>query len=96
MQSVLVFAYSVSATPTTANIDKPLQHLLDVLMGSGLIISAIGFVVGGSLTAVGANSGSYGLATRGKSMMGWAALAAALIAGATAIVNWFWGLGVLI
>ena len=96
MHNVLVFAFSVSATPKPGPIDKPLQELLNMLVATGLIAAAIGFVTGGVMSVVGGNGGNYGIATRGKGMMGWAALGAALIAGATAIINWFWGLGLLI
>jgi hypothetical protein len=93
---VLLFAIKVTVNPKPGPIDKPLQQLLNVLVATGLIAAAIGFVSGGAISVVGGHSGNYGLATRGKSMMGWAALGAALIAGAAAIINWFWGLGLLI
>ena len=96
MHNVLVFAFSVSATPKPGPIDKPLQQLLNVLVATGLIAAAIGFVTGGVMSVVGGSGGNYGIAARGKAMMGWAGLGAALIAGATAIINWFWGLGLLI
>jgi hypothetical protein len=93
---VLLFAIRLTVHPKTAPIDKPLQELLNVLVATGLIAAAIGFVSGGAMSAVGGQSGNYGLAARGKSMMAWAAFAAALIAGGAAIINWFWGLGLLI
>ncbi len=96
MHNVLVFAFSVSATPKPGPIDKPLQELLNMLVATGLIAAAIGFVTGGVMSVVGGSGGNYGIAARGKAMMGWAGLGAALIAGATAIINWFWGLGLLI
>jgi hypothetical protein len=96
MHNVLVFAFSVSATPKPGPIDKPLQQLLNMLVATGLIAAAIGFVTGGVMSVVGGSGGNYGIAARGKAMMGWAGLGPALIAGATAIVNWFWGLGLLI
>ena len=96
MHNVLVLAFSVSATPKPGPIDKPLQQLLNMLVATGLIAAAIGFVTGGVMSVVGGSGGNYGIAARGKAMMGWAGLGAALIAGATAIVNWFWGLGLLI
>lgn len=96
MHHVLAFAFTVNATPKLGPIDKPLQDLLDTLVATGLILAAIGFVFGGAMSAVGGHGGNYGVATRGRSMMGWAAAGAALIAGATAIINWFWGLGLLI
>src|SRR5437773_1924270 len=96
MHNLFAFAYTVSANPQPGPIDKPLQHLLNMLVATGLIAAAIGFVSGGVMSVVGGHGGNYGIATRGKSMMGWAALGAALIAGATAIINWFWGLGLLI
>lgn len=96
MHNVLVFAFRVSATPKPGPIDKPLQQLLNVLVATGLIAAAIGFVTGGVMSVVGGSGGNYGIAARGKAMMGWAGLGAALIAGATAIINWFWGLGLLI
>ena len=96
MHNVFVFGFSVGATPTPGPIDKPLQHLLNMLVATGLIAAAIGLVSGGVMTVVGGNGGNYGIATRGKGMMGWATLGAPLIAGATAIINWFWGLGLLI
>jgi hypothetical protein len=96
MHNVLVFAFSVSATPKPGPIDKPLQQLLNMLVATGLIAAAIGFVTGGVMSVVGGSGGNYGIAARGKAMMGWAGLGAALIAGATAIINWFWGLGLLI
>ena len=96
MHNVLVFAFSVSATPKPGPIDKPLQELLNMLVATGLIAAAIGFVTGGVMSVVGGSGGNYGIAARGKGMMGWAGLGAALIAGATAIINWFWGLGLLI
>ena len=96
MRHVLLFAIKVTVNPKPGPIDKPLQQLLNVLVATGLIAAAIGFVSGGAISVVGGHGGNYGLATRGKSMMGWAALGAALIAGATAIINWFWGLGLLI
>jgi len=69
---------------------------LNMLVAIGLIAAAIGFVTGGVMSVVGGSGGNYGIAARGKGMMGWAGLGAALIAGATAIINWFWGLGLLI
>ena len=96
MHSVLAFAFSVSATPKPGPIDKPLQELLNMLVATGLIAAAIGFVTGGVMSVVGGSGGNYGIAARGKGMMGWATLGAALIAGSTAIINWFWGLGLLI
>jgi hypothetical protein len=96
MHNVLVFAFNVSATPKPGPIDKPLQQLLNMLVATGLIAAAIGFVTGGVMSVVGGSGGNYGIAARGKGMMGWATLGAALIAGAIAIVNWFWGLGLLI
>jgi hypothetical protein len=96
MHNVLAFAITVSATPKLGPIDKPLQQLLDMLVATGLIAAAIGFVAGGVMSVVGGSVGNYGIAARGKGMMGWAVLGAALIAGGTAIVNWFWGLGLLI
>ena len=96
MHNVLVFAFSVSATPKPGPIDKPLQQLLNMLVATGLIAAAIGFVTGGVMSVVGGSGGNYGIAARGKGMMGWATLGAALVAGATAIINWFWGLGLLI
>jgi hypothetical protein len=96
MHNVLVLAFSVRATPKPGPIDKPLQELLNMLVATGLIAAAIGFVTGGVMSVVGGSGGNYGIAARGKAMMGWAGLGAALIAGATAIINWFWGLGLLI
>ena len=96
MHHVLLFAIKVTVNPKPGPIDKPLQQLLNVLVATGLIAAAIGFVSGGAISVVGGHGGNYGLATRGKSMMGWAAFGAALIAGAAAIINWFWGLGLLI
>ena len=96
MHHVLLFAIKVTVNPKPGPIDKPLQQLLNVLVATGLIAAAIGFVSGGAISVVGGHGGNYGLATRGKSMMSWAALGAALIAGAAAIINWFWGLGLLI
>jgi hypothetical protein len=96
MHEILALAFTVSATPKTGPIDKPLQQLLNVLVATGLIAAALGFVGGGVMSVVGGGGGNYGIATRGRSMMAWAALCATLIAGATAIVNWFWGLGLLI
>ena len=96
MHNVLAFAFSVSANPKPGPIDKPLQELLNMLVATGLIAAAIGFVTGGVMSVVGGSGGNYGIAARGKGMMGWATLGAALIAGATAIINWFWGLGLLI
>ena len=66
MHNVLVFAFSVSATPKPGPIDKPLQELLNMLVATGLIAAAIGFVTGGVMSVVGGSGGNYGIAARGK------------------------------
>lgn len=89
-------AFSLTATPTNSSIDAPLQQLVDVAMGGGLLLCLLAFMLGASMKAAGGSGGNYGLAQRGSSMMMWAAGGAALIAGAAAIITWFYGIGALV
>jgi hypothetical protein len=96
MTHLFAYAFSISASPQSGPIDKPLQTLLNLGLATGLLLCAIGFVIGCALRAVGGNSGNYQIAQRGHSAILWSVAAAALLAGATAIINYFWGLGLLI
>jgi hypothetical protein len=96
LHQIMLFGFSVSGTPTNAPIDKPLQQLVDVLMGTGILLCLIAFIAGAAMKAVGGQSGNYGAAQRGQSMLMWAAGGTALIAGAGAIITWFWGIGALV
>ncbi len=93
---IMLFGFSVGGTPKDAPIDAPLQELVDVLMGAGILLCLLAFIVGAAMKAVGGTSGNYGAAQRGQSMLMWAAGGAALIAGAGAIITWFWGIGALV
>ena len=58
MHHVLAFAFTGSATPKPGPIDKPLQQLLNMLVATGLIAAAIGFVTGGVMSVVGGMAGT--------------------------------------
>lgn len=96
MHHPLLFAISLHVSPKSGPIDRPLQELLNLAVATGLLLAGIGFVTGAGLAAVGRHSGNYELARRGHSAMVTAAFCAALIAGATAIINYFWKLGLMI
>ena len=53
-------------------------------------------MLGAAFRAVGGHGGNFTLAQRGQSMMMWAVVCAALIAGGTAIINWLASLWVAV
>ena len=96
MTHLFVYAFSIHANPQPGPIDKPLQQLLDLGLATGLLLCGLGLVIGFARRAVGGNSGNFEISRRGHSAIVWSLTCAAGLAGATALINYFWNLGLLI
>ena len=88
------FLVAVSVSP---NSSLPVTNALNTLIGGLETIALLGcvgaIVVGGVIWAAGSRSGNYGGAHRGREMVLYGLLGAALIGGAAALVNWATGIG---
>jgi hypothetical protein len=70
-----------------------LESLTDGIAGFGLIFCLIGLVVGAAMWGLGSTSSNYQQTLIGKRALGVSAVAALLIGGAAAIINFFYGAG---
>lgn len=70
-----------------------LESLTDGIAGFGLIFCLIGLVVGAALWGLGSTSSNYQQTFVGKRALTVSAVAALLIGGAAAIINFFYGAG---
>ena len=70
-----------------------LQNLTDGIAGFSLVVCLIGLVVGAAMWGIGSTSSNYQQTFVGKRAFAVSALAALLIGGAAAIINFFYGAG---
>lgn len=70
-----------------------LKSLTDGIAGFGLILCLIGLVVGAAMWGVGSTSSNYQQTLVGKRAFAVSAIAALLIGGAAAIINFFYRAG---
>lgn len=70
-----------------------LQSITDGIAGFSLIVCLIGLVVGAGMWGIGSTSSNYQQTFVGKRAFAVSALAALLIGGAAAIINFFYGAG---
>lgn len=70
-----------------------LRTIVGAVMTVGLICSVLALIISAIVWAVGSNSANPQLASRGKTGVLVACVAAAVCGGAVALVNFFWGVG---
>jgi hypothetical protein len=92
---VWVLAQSVDLNPDPNRLPggDVLESLTDGIAGFGLIFCLIGLVVGAAMWGLGSTSSNYQQTMVGKRALGVSAVAALLIGGAAAIINFFYGAG---
>jgi len=85
----------VSLSPDASKLpgSGTLNDLVDGVMAWGLVLAAAGVVLGATFWAVGSATSNVSWADRGKSATIVSAIAALLIGGADAIINFFFHLG---
>lgn len=95
MQGMVTLAQRVSLDPNPRNLPggEVLSTLTDGIAGFALIFCLIGLVVGAGLWGLGSTSNNYQQTFIGKRAFGVSVLAALLIGGAAAIINFFYGAG---
>ena len=95
MKQVLVLAQRVNLNPDPDELPggEVLQRLTDGIAGFSLIVCLIGLVVGAAMWGLGSTSSNYQQTFVGKRAFAVSALAALLIGGAAAIINFFYGAG---
>lgn len=95
MRDPLLLAQKVSLNPNPGKLPggQVLSSLTDGIAGFALIFCLIGLVVGAGLWGLGSTSNNYQQTFIGKRAFGVSVLAALLIGGAAAIINFFYGAG---
>jgi hypothetical protein len=95
MRGMFLLAQKVDLNPNPNKLPggHVLEGLTDGIAGFGLIFCLIGLVIGAALWGVGSTSSNYQQTFIGKRAFGVSALAALLIGGAAAIINFFYGAG---
>ncbi len=95
MDGALMMAQRVNLDPNPRNLPggQVLSSLTDGVAGFALIFCLIGLVVGAGLWGLGSTSNNYQQTFVGKRAFGVSAIAALLIGGAAAIINFFYGAG---
>lgn len=95
MKGVVLLAQRVDLNPNPEKLPggEVLQNLTDGIAGFSLIVCLIGLVVGAGMWGLGSTSSNYQQTFIGKRAFGVSALAALLIGGAAAIINFFYGAG---
>lgn len=95
MRALLIMAQKVDLDPDPAKLPggQVLGRLTDGIAGFALIFCLIGLVVGAGLWALGGTSSNYQQTFVGKRAFAVSAVAALLIGGAAAIINFFYGAG---
>ena len=89
-----VFA-KVSISPNSGGLPgtSEAEKVISGLMFWGLLACVAGVIIGGAVWAVSSHGGNHHYAQRGKASFLISAVAAAVIAAAPAVVNFFEGLG---
>ena len=89
-----VFA-RVSVSPNSGGLPgtNQAEKVISGLMFWGLLACVAGVIIGGAVWAVSSHGGNHHYAQRGKASFLISAVAAAVIAAAPAVVNFFEGLG---
>ena len=95
MTHVLDLAQRVNLNPDPDKLPggDVLQNLTDGIAGFSLIVCLIGLVAGAAMWGIGSTSSNYQQTFVGKRAFAVSALAALLIGGAAAIINFFYGAG---
>src|SRR5918992_1666048 len=95
MRGVIWLAQRVDLDPDPDKLPggNVLQSLTDGIAGFSLVVCLIGLVVGAAMWGVGSTSSNYQQTFVGKRAFAVSALAALLIGGAAAIINFFYGAG---
>jgi hypothetical protein len=95
VEGVFILAQKVSLNPNPRNLPggQVLSSLTDGIAGFALIFCLIGLVVGAGLWGLGSTSNNYQQTFAGKRAFGVSVIAALLIGGAAAIINFFYGAG---
>ncbi len=95
MERMLLLAQKVNLNPNPRNLPggQVLSSLTDGIAGFALIFCLIGLVVGAGLWGLGSTSNNYQQTFIGKRAFGVSVIAALLIGGAAAIINFFYGAG---
>lgn len=95
MKGIQLFALRVNLNPDPNELPggDVLQRLTDGIAGFSLIVCLIGLVVGAAMWGLGSTSSNYQQTLVGKRAFAVSALAALLIGGAAAIINFFYGAG---
>src|SRR5687768_13650341 len=95
MRGVLELAQKVDLDPNPNKLPggQVLESLTDGIAGFGLVFCLIGLVVGAAMWGLGSTSSNYQQTFIGKRAFAVSAVAALLIGGAAAIINFFYGAG---
>lgn len=95
MKGITFLAQKVDLDPDPGKLPggDVLKSLTDGIAGFGLMICLIGLVVGAAMWGLGSTSSNYQQTFVGKRAFAVSALAALLIGGAAAIINFFYGAG---
>ena len=95
MRGAMWLAQRVNLNPDPNKLPggKVLQSLTDGIAGFSLVVCLIGLVVGAAMWGLGSTSSNYQQTFIGKRACAVSALAALLIGGAAAIINFFYGAG---
>lgn len=90
-----MFAQRVNLNPDPDGLPggDVLQELTDGIAGFSLVVCLIGLVLGAAMWGIGSTSSNYQQTFVGKRAFAVSALAALLIGGAAAIINFFYGAG---
>ena len=90
-----LFAQRVNLNPNPNKLPggDVLANLTDGIAGFSLIFCLVGLVVGAAMWGLGSTSSNYQQTLVGKRALAVSAVAALLIGGAAAIINFFYGAG---
>ena len=95
MKAVLIQAQRLDLNPNPNELPggDVLKNLTDGIAGFGLIFCLIGLVAGAAMWGLGSTSSNYQQTFVGKRAFAVSAVAALLIGGAAAIINFFYSAG---
>ena len=95
MEHLIVRAQRVTLDPNPNGLPggRVLEDLTNGIAGFSLIFCLIGLVIGAAMWGLGSTSSNYQQTFVGKRAFAVSALAALLIGGAAAIINFFYGAG---
>lgn len=95
MKGMFVLAQKVNLRPDPNKLPggEVLESLTNGIAGFALIFCLIGLVIGAAMWGIGSTSSNYQQTFVGKRAFAVCALAALLIGGAAAIINFFYGAG---